>query len=260
MPEIILNGRNLEAGAGQTVLDVARKNGVHIPTLCHHPGLGPYGACRLCLIEVKKGFRPGLTSSCALPAMEGLVAETGSPAVIEARKLVAGLLLARAPESKEIRAIAASLGAEAIGTLKKDEKCILCGRCVRACKALGVNAIAFAGRGGKRRVAAPFDKPSARCMACLACVTVCPTGAIQAKVTSRDVEVVEWRTRLTLQRCSGCGQPFVTERQRGHVERIVAAASRSGGELCPRCRRMRSAGLLAATSKSRSAITAIHKG
>jgi bidirectional [NiFe] hydrogenase diaphorase subunit len=250
MSEIILNGRHMEAGDGQTVLDVARKNGVHIPTLCHHPGLGPYGACRLCLIEVKKGSRPGLTSSCSLPATDGLVAETDSPAVIEARKLVVGLLLARASESKEIRAIATSLGAEAIGAPKKDELCILCGRCVRACKALGVNAIAFAGRGGKRRVTAPFDKPSAQCMACLACVTICPTGAIKAKITPWDVEVVQWRTRLMFQRCIGCGKPFVTERQRDLVDRIVASAQQPCGELCSRCRRLRTAGRMASAAPS----------
>lgn len=260
MPDIVLNGRQMEAGAGQTVLDVARKNGVHIPTLCYHPALGPYGACRLCLVEVKKGFRAGLTSSCALPAMDGLVAETDSPAVIEARKLVAGLLLARAPESREIRAVAANVGAEAKGIPKKDELCILCGRCVRACKALGVNAIAFVERGGKRRVATPFDKPSAQCMACLACVTVCPTGAIQTKMTSREVEVVEWRTSLTFQRCIGCGKPFVTERQRHFVDRIVASPNRLGGELCPRCRRLRTAGLMVPTSEDRSAIPATRKG
>ena len=241
MPEITLNGRKVEVKAGQTVLEVARRYSVFIPTLCHHPGLGPYGACRLCLVEIKKGFRLGLSSSCALPAMDGLVVETDSPPVRDGRRLVAELLLARASESREIRALARSLGVESTDFPKKDELCILCGRCVRACKALGINAISFVKRGAGRHVAVPFDKPSAQCVACQACVTVCPTGAIKAKVTPTEVEMVEWRTVQPLQRCTGCGEPFVTGRQQARIDGIVNAGHQPRAGLCPRCRRRETA-------------------
>lgn len=253
MPEITLNGRLLEVRGAQTVLEVARQYAVWVPTLCHHPGLGPYGACRLCLVEIKEGFRPGLISSCTLPAMDGLVVETDSLMVKNGRKLVAELLLARASESKEIRTIAQSLGVEATDIPRKDELCILCGRCVRACKALGVNAISFVRRGVKRHVAVPFDKPSEQCIACQACVTVCPTGAIKAKVTPHDIEMVEWQTHQTLQRCTGCAKPFVTGGQQTRVDKIVEASHQPRGTLCPRCRRLETAKDVASTSEARHA-------
>jgi bidirectional [NiFe] hydrogenase diaphorase subunit len=242
MPGITLNGQNVEVKAGQMVLEVARRSGVFIPTLCHHPGLGPYGACRLCLVEIKEGLRAGLSASCALPAVDGLMVETDSPLVRDGRKLVAELLLARAPASREILAIAQSLGVESTDFPKKNELCILCGRCVRACKALGVHAISFVERGARRHVAVPFDKPSAQCMACQACVAVCPTGAIKARVTPTDVEMLEWRTLQPLQRCTVCGEPFVTGRQQARVDGIVNACQHQPrGGLCPRCRRRETA-------------------
>jgi bidirectional [NiFe] hydrogenase diaphorase subunit len=260
MSEIKLNGRKMRAEAGQTVLDVARQNGFYIPTLCYHPGLGAYGACRLCLVEVKAGFRPGLASSCSLPATDGLEAETDSPDVLEARRLVAELLLARAPESKEIRAIAASLGVESTDIPRKSELCILCGRCVRACKALGVNAISFVQRGGKRRVAVPFFKPSEACIACQACVAVCPTGAIRAMITPQAVEIVEWQAHQTLERCAGCGKPFVTKGQRTRVEQVVDPNGLHGGDLCPRCRRIKMAGLVVSIPQESSIRSPTRKG
>jgi len=248
MPEIMINGQPLVASAGQTVLEVARQYGLWIPTLCHHQGLGPYGACRLCLVEIKAGFRPGLASSCTLPAMEDLVVETDSLTVKNARKLVAELLLARAPESREVRAIARSLGVDGTDIRPGNELCVLCGRCVRACKVLGVHAISFARRGVRRCVAVPFDKPSEQCMACQACVVVCPTGAIQATITPHEVEMVTWRTHQVLQRCAICQKPFVTSGQQRQVDKIVEAGHQPRGALCPRCRRQETAQDMAVSS------------
>jgi bidirectional [NiFe] hydrogenase diaphorase subunit len=252
MPEIILNGQRLKAKTAQTVLEVARAQGVFIPTLCYHPGLGPYGACRLCLVEVKTAFRPGLSSSCSLRVMDGLVVETDSPLVKEGRRLVAELLLARAPQSREIRTLAESLGIKATDLPQKDELCILCGRCVRACKALGIDAISFARRGAKRHVAVPFHKPSEHCMACQACTVVCPTGAIKAKITPHHVEMVEWQTQQPLQRCVGCGQHFVTERQQDRISEIIDSDRQPRGALCPQCRRRETAKGIAFSSRCRS--------
>ncbi len=245
MPGILLNGQKVAVDAGQTVLTVARQLGVFIPSLCYHPGLGPYAACRLCLVELKAGMRKGLMASCALPALDGLVVETDSLMVREGRKLVMELLLARAPESREIQTLAKNLGVEATDLPHQDELCILCGRCVRACKALGVNAIAFVGRGTKRRVTVPFDKPSGQCIACQACVSVCPTGAIKAKITPQEVEMVTWHTHQAMRRCTDCDQTFVTERQQAHVDKIIEAGHQPHGTLCPQCRRRMAANQLA---------------
>ncbi|OQX14311.1 MAG: hypothetical protein BWK76_14865 [Desulfobulbaceae bacterium A2] len=246
MPDIILNGRAIRTEPDQTVLEAARTQGVFIPTLCHHPGLPPSGACRLCLVEVKAGFRPGLAASCALPSLDGLVVETESPAVVAGRRLVMELLLARAPESGEIRALAARLGVERTPFPPKNELCILCGRCVRTCHALGIDAIAFVQRGAQRRVAVPFDKPSAQCIACQACVAVCPTGAVHAKITATAVELVEWHSSQPLRRCAGCNRPFVSEGLKNRSDAIAQPHLLPPGALCPACRRRATAAAQAA--------------
>jgi formate hydrogenlyase subunit 6/NADH:ubiquinone oxidoreductase subunit I len=182
--------------------------------------------------------------------MDGLVVETASPLVRDGRKLVAELLLARAPQSEEIRTLAHSLGVTTTDFPDKNELCILCGRCVRACKALGINAISFVRRGAKRRVAVPFDKPSQQCMACQACVTVCPTGAIHARITPNTVEMVEWQTHEVLQRCMACAKPFVPGRQQLRVDTILEAHHQPRGGLCPPCRRRETAKNVAAAPEA----------
>jgi bidirectional [NiFe] hydrogenase diaphorase subunit len=241
MPEIVINGRQIAAEAGATVLETARRHSIMIPTLCHHPGLEAYGACRLCLVEVREGFRPGLTSSCTLPAMDGLVVETETEPVKEGRRLVAELLLARAPDSKEIKALAASLGVTGTDLSLRDERCILCGRCVRACRALGVNAIGFAFRGMDRRVTVPFDKTSERCLTCQACLSVCPTGAITAKIGKDTVEMVEWHTRQDLAACSSCGKHYIPPRQHDYLFEKASPDHLPRIDLCPACRRRQTA-------------------
>jgi bidirectional [NiFe] hydrogenase diaphorase subunit len=241
MPEIMINGRRIPVEAGATVLETARRHNITIPTLCHHPGLEAYGACRLCLVDVRQGFRPGLTSSCVLPAMDGLVVETETEAVKEGRRLVAELLLARAPDSKEIKALAAGLGVTGTDLSLRDERCILCGRCVRACRALGVHAIGFAFRGMDRRVTVPFDKTSDHCLACQACLSVCPTGAITAKIGRDAVEMVEWHTRQDLAACSACGKPYTTTRHHAYLFEKAPPDHLPRTDLCPACRRRRAA-------------------
>ena len=140
----------------------------------------------------------------------------------------------------------------------RDELCILCGRCVQACKALGLNAICFVQRGSERRVAVPFDKPSEQCTACLACVTVCPTGAIHARLTSKDVEIVEWQTQQVFRECGDCGKPFVTERQKSRVDRVLKARHNPRSPLCPQCRRRETAGDVSSIPESRYGHAYLH--
>ncbi len=177
-----INGKDVEAESHQSILDVAIKNQIDIPTLCHHRTLDSYGACRLCTVEVKDGRRTRLVSSCTFPIREGIEVETDSKEVIHSRKVILELLLARCPESQQLKDLAKRYNAEpkrlrTVG--KADNKCILCGLCVRICQdVMGIGALCFANRGANREVTRPFEDYSEICSTCGACEKVCPTDAI----------------------------------------------------------------------------------
>jgi heterodisulfide reductase subunit A len=182
MVSLTIDGRKVEVEEGTTVLQAAEKLGIKIPTLCYHKALEPQGACRLCVVEITGGGRPGLAASCAYVATDGLEVQTRSERVIKARKLVIELLLLRCPDVPRIKELAEEIGIDRARYERfqpEKEECILCGLCVRVCQErMGVGAINFINRGAKRRVAPPFDRYSEICVTCGACEVVCPTGAI----------------------------------------------------------------------------------
>lgn len=180
MTSFTLNGHELEVAEGTTILQAAKNIGIEIPTLCYHPLLEPYAACRVCMVEVTRNGRTELTTSCNTKVEEGMEVHTDAERAVAARKLNAELLLARCPNVDVVRELAASLGIKKPRFPLEDETCILCGMCVRACEEIvGVSAISFAERGFKRRVATPFDEMNEVCIACGACAYVCPTNHIR---------------------------------------------------------------------------------
>ena len=185
---LTINGQEVEAEKGQMLLDVACKNGIKIPTLCHHKSLGGYGACRLCVAEVTKRGRTKLTASCTYPVQDGVSVETNTEDLIKIRRLVIESMLARAPNSPEIKELAEELGVESTRfklNPDEDNKCILCGLCVRICnEKIKIGAIGFANRGAERIITPPFEEYSDVCSTCGACSVVCPTGAIDIKLFS----------------------------------------------------------------------------
>ncbi len=175
MPTLTINGIEVEVEKGMTVLDAARFLGIPIPTLCHEDGLTPYGACRLCLVEVSNGRKKTLQASCCLPAEDGMKVFTHSSRVERARKLLVEMYVAVCPSSKRIQDIASAMGVREVRYPRKDETCIQCGLCVRMCEQqMMAGAIGFSGRGLNRSVSRPFDMTSDKCRQCGACLYICP--------------------------------------------------------------------------------------
>jgi len=126
-----IDGKAVEAEKGSTILDAAKSIGIDIPTLCYHPALEPFGACRLCSVEIEKRGRKKIVTACNYPVEDGLTVNTKSPEIIEIRKMLLELLLARCPEEGRIRRLAHEYGVMRPRFELEDERCILCGLCTR---------------------------------------------------------------------------------------------------------------------------------
>jgi bidirectional [NiFe] hydrogenase diaphorase subunit len=185
-----INGLPVSVEAGSTLLEAARFLGFPIPTLCHMEGLTPYGACRLCVVEIGEGPRAKLVSSCTYPASEGLVVRTASRRVVRARRMTIELLLASCPQSKVIQDLASAHEVRQQRFRQEHEECILCGLCVRMCKEqMAAGAIGFEGRGEHRRITTPFDRRSEVCRQCGGCLYVCPVCQLRCTYTEPDKAV-----------------------------------------------------------------------
>jgi predicted molibdopterin-dependent oxidoreductase YjgC len=247
MPGLVIDGRFISVPDGATVLQAIHLAGVHLPTLCYWEGLPPYGACRLCMVEVTAPA-PQVIAACAHPADEGMTVETRGPRATAVRKMMLEFMLARCPTSEVIRALAAEAGLsgtrfsveEALPGAPGAEVCILCGLCVRVCRDLvGAAAIGFIGRGAEREVGAPFRIQSEACIGCGACAAVCPTGAVKIDDVDGQHMLHTWNTSVRLNPCPECGQPYAPEPMaylRDHVE-----ASEHLWGICPECRRKKAA-------------------
>lgn len=172
---LTIDGANIRTPRGSTVLDAALNYGICIPHLCHLRSLTPIGACRLCIVESIKGGRSKVTASCTLEAEEGMEILAHTEKIVKARKNIAEMLVAEAPNSRAIQDIAARCGVKKVRYPFRSNNCVLCGRCVRACGELWRSkSLGFVGRGLGRRVRLPFDRRPLFCKKCNACIDLCP--------------------------------------------------------------------------------------
>ena len=198
MITLTMNGLTVAVDEGTTLLEAARSFGFPIPTLCHLDGLTPYGACRLCVVEIGTGAKAKLVSACTYPAEDGLTVRTASSRVIRARKMVLELLLASCPQSKTIQDLASMYQIRQQRFRQEQEACILCGRCVRMCaEQMMAKAIGFRGRGERRSIGTPFDLPSEVCRLCGGCMYVCPACELRCTYTEPDRAICGGCTNLS---------------------------------------------------------------
>lgn len=241
---ITINGVPCRCEKGEYLLQVARRNGIIIPTLCHHDAVAGQGCCRLCIVELIENGKGRIVVSCVFPVERECEVYTDSERVRRQRGMILRLLEKRAPESAEIKALCRIYGAPEIDRFVRVDggKCVMCGLCVKACAELSVGAISTVSRGVTKEIATPYHEPSSVCVGCGSCASVCPTCAIELTETERERTI--WGKTFPLVRCAECGQVIGTEPE------LRLAAERSGQEpdgLCRDCRRGRMAVVFAHT-------------
>ena len=245
MPQIEIDGKKYDAPDGSTILQFARRNSIRIPALCYHSAVKPYGACRLCLVEVNKRGKPTIVTSCSYPVSDGLVVKTSTELALLARRGMMELLLARCPENETILSLAKEMGVEGTRFPKVTESqrgCILCGLCVQMCAdVIGVAAISFADRGVRRTVATPFREVSEDCVGCGVCAAICPVGAIRLRWSDTDVEVSPFGSKVPLRHCAQCGVPLTGEPFGKMVDDKLRGNLKKSAMLCDACKRKNSA-------------------
>ena len=183
MSDILLqiDGKDVEAREGMTVLEAARNAGIIIPTLCHHEKLDPYGGCRICVVEVDVRGRTKLVASCVYPVAKDLSVRTRSEKIDRIRKMILELQLAHAPDSFVLEDLAKEYGADRNRFEKEPSFCIHCGLCVRYCAEVKKkNAVGFVDRGTRKEISFIPKIASKECWNCKECFPLCPTEALQA--------------------------------------------------------------------------------
>lgn len=228
MVKLTINGKEITVEEGISILEAARKNGIDIPNLCYDENLSPFGGCRLCLVEIK-GYK-NLVASCSTKVKEGMEIYTESEKVVKVRKDILDLLLSNHPmdcltcdkvgecklqdyaykysvKSGSFKGEKKNYAIDSLNpVMERDQnKCILCGKCVRVCKEIQIsNVVDFVGRGFNTKVTTAFDEPIdyENCRLCGQCISVCPTGAL---INKQFKGIRPWEVEKVRTTCPFCG-------------------------------------------------------
>jgi bidirectional [NiFe] hydrogenase diaphorase subunit len=176
-----IDGIQVKATKGMTLLEAAQEEGIYIPTLCHHDKLEPFGGCRLCLVEVEVNGWTKLVVSCVYPVEENIIVRTRTEKIDRIRKTIIELLMAHAPDAPDLIELAKEYGADKDRYEKDPSFCIHCGLCVRYCNEVTKkNAIGFVDRGINKEISFIPEIAAKECNNCKECFPLCPTSYLQA--------------------------------------------------------------------------------
>ncbi len=179
--QLQIDGKEVKASEGMTILEAAKSADIFIPTLCHHEKLEPYGGCRVCIVEVEVNGWTKLAVSCVYPVEENIIVRTRSEKIDRIRKTIIELLMAHAPDSPALLELAKEYGADSDRFDKDPSFCIHCGLCVRYCAEVAKkNAIGFVDRGIRKEISFIPEIAAVECNDCKECFPLCPTSYLQA--------------------------------------------------------------------------------
>ncbi len=176
-----IDGRDVTAREGLTVLEAAREAGITIPTLCLHDALEPFGGCRLCIVEVEVNGWSRIVVSCVYTVADGLIVRTRTDKIDRIRKTLLELLLAHAPDSPALQEMAVEYGADRNRFEQEASFCVHCGLCVRYCAEVKkAHAVGFIDRGVRKEISFVPEIAAQECESCMECFPLCPTSYLQA--------------------------------------------------------------------------------
>ncbi|HVI43183.1 MAG TPA: 2Fe-2S iron-sulfur cluster-binding protein [Anaerovoracaceae bacterium] len=226
---IRIDGREIEAFPGETILQAARREGIFIPSLCYSDATEPTNSCRLCMVEIIKGEKSQIVAACAFPTTDGLTVTTDTEQLGKLRASILKLMYAQAPENPVIIDLMKRYDVVPEKSYQEKEgQCILCGLCVQVCRKLGASAISTVHRGTTKKVSTPYDRQAAVCIGCASCAGFCPTKCIKVEDTEEGRTI--WNKKFPWVKCEVCGKIVSTDKH-------YKASTGSDTVICPDCRK-----------------------